>query len=94
MQFLVEYVARLKCLQGSAVKNYNLWLWGFENFARVARVLAAVPAAASVPGSPSFGEVNRIIEAPPVTAGPPAAVIEAIVIFENIIFSQLLHSPA
>jgi hypothetical protein len=69
-------------------------LRGFENFPGVAGVLAAVSTAAAVPVSSSFGEVNGIVEAPPITTGPPAAIVEAIVILENIIFSQLLHSPS
>jgi hypothetical protein len=73
---------------------FKLWLWGFENFAGVAGVQAAVSAAAAVPLPSSFREVNGIVEAPPITAGPPASVVEAIVIFENIFFSQFLHSPS
>jgi hypothetical protein len=76
------------------LSDLNLRFGGFENFAGVAGVLAAVSAAAAVPESSSFGEVNGIVEAPPVTTGPPAAVVDAYVFLEKIIFSQLLHSPS
>jgi hypothetical protein len=55
----------------------NLSFGGFENFEGVTGVLAAVPAAAAVPLPSSFGEVNGIVKAPPVTAGSPAAVVDA-----------------
>ena len=46
-----------------------------ENFAGVTGVLAAIPAAAAVRAFSSFRKMKRIAEAPPVTAGSPAAVV-------------------
>ena len=67
---------------------------GFEKLAGVARVLTAVQAATAVFTPSSLGKMKGIVEAPSVTAGPPATFIEAIVIFENIFFSQFLPRPS
>jgi hypothetical protein len=44
--------------------------------------LAPISAAAAVPTSSSFREMNGIVEAATVTAGPPAAFIDAHIFLE------------
>jgi hypothetical protein len=72
--------------------NKNLSFGGFDESVRVAGILAAVFAAASVRNFSAFRQVDGIIETSAVTAGASAAVVQDVIFQKDFFLSQLLYS--